>query len=104
MDRGRGLGQAALARRSKKAMKKANKFEELDAHQRHKLRIAIKKLRYSTDFFYSLFSGRKMNARLSGFKDRLKDLQDCLGVLNDIVVRQKLALKIAVGSERTKWR
>ena len=45
-----------------------------------------------------------MNTRLSGFKDRLKDLQDCLGVLNDIVVRQKLPLKIAVGSERTKWR
>ncbi|QDM25673.1 CHAD domain-containing protein [Tardiphaga sp. vice304] len=93
-----------LTRRSKKAMKKANEFEQLDPHQRHKLRIAIKKLRYSTDFFYSLFSGRKMNAHLSGFKDRLKDLQDCLGVLNDIVVRQKLAPKIAVGSERTKRR
>lgn len=91
-----------LARRSKKAIKKANQFEDLDAHQRHKLRIAIKKLRYSTDYFRSLFSERKMNVRLTNFEECLKDLQNCLGVLNDVVVRQKLAPTIVVGSVRTK--
>lgn len=91
-----------LARRSKKAIKKANQFEDLDAHQRHKLRIAIKKLRYSTDYFRSLFSERKMNVRLINFEERLKDLQNCLGVLNDVVVRQQLAPRIVVGSVRTK--
>jgi hypothetical protein len=39
--------------------------------------------------------GRKAEKRLSRFKDRLKDLQDCLGALNDISVHQKLASKLA---------
>ena len=36
-----------------------------------------------------------MRRRLSRFKDRLEDLQDCLGALNDISVHQKLASKLA---------
>ena len=84
-----------LARRTKKAKKKAAKLRKLDPTQRHKLRIAVKKLRYGSDFFENLFLGRKAEKRLSRFKGRLKDLQDCLGALNDISVHQKLASKLA---------
>ena len=70
---------------------------ELDARDRHKLRIAIKKLRYASEFFENLFPGRKRKKRLSVFKDRLKALQDRLGALNDIAVQQKLATRIAAG-------
>jgi triphosphatase len=84
-----------LARRTRKAKKKAGKLRKLDPKDRHKLRIAVKKLRYGSDFFENLFVGRKAGKRLSRFKGRLKELQDCLGALNDISVHQKLASKLA---------
>jgi inorganic triphosphatase YgiF len=93
-----------LARRAKKAIKKAKKLGELDARDRHKLRIAIKKLRYASEFFENLFPGHRRKKRLSVFKDRLKALQDRLGALNDISVQQKLATRIAAGGEGTKPR
>jgi len=86
-----------LARRTKKAMKKAKSLRKLDSRHRHKLRIAIKKLRYATDFFEHLFAKRKAKKRLSRFSVRLKDLQDRLGALNDIKVHQELAPQIAAG-------
>jgi CHAD domain-containing protein len=39
-----------LARWRKKIAKKAKAFDRLDAGQRHKLRIAVKKFRYATEF------------------------------------------------------
>jgi triphosphatase len=80
-----------FARRTKAIMKKAKKIRELDSQQRHKLRIAVKKLRYASDFFGHLFGGRTAKKRLPDFKARLTDLQDRLGALNDIKVHQKLA-------------
>jgi triphosphatase len=93
-----------LTRRTKKTMKKGKKLRELDARQRHKLRIAIKKLRYASDFFENLFTGRKTAKRLADFKNRLKGLQDRLGALNDIAVHQKLAPTLATGETHTKGR
>ena len=91
-----------LARRTKKAKKKAGKLRKLDPRQRHKLRIAVKKLRYGSDFFENLFVGHKAGKRLSRFKGRLKGLQDCLGALNDISVHQKLASKLATRRSHAK--
>jgi CHAD domain-containing protein len=91
-----------LARRTKRTMKKAKKIQQLDTQQRHKLRIAAKKLRYASDFFGRLFAGRTAKKRLTGFKARLTDLQDCLGALNDIKVHQNLAPKLAPGKPRGK--
>jgi triphosphatase len=93
-----------LARRTSKAMKKAKKLRKLDARQRHKLRIAFKKLRYAGDFFGPLFPGHKAKKRLSAFQDSLKDLQDRLGALNDIQVHQKLVSKLASAKPGTKGR
>ena len=91
-----------LARRTKRTMKNAKKIRQLDTQQRHKLRIAAKKLRYASDFFGRLFAGRTAKKRLTGFKARLTDLQDCLGALNDIKVHQNLAPKLAPGKPRGK--
>ena len=93
-----------LASRNSKAMKKAKKLRELGPRQRHKLRIAVKKLRYATDFFGGLFPGHKAKKRLSAFQGSLKGLQDHLGALNDIQVHQKLIPKLASGKPRTKRR
>jgi inorganic triphosphatase YgiF len=80
-----------LARRARKVMKKADRLAKLDARQRHKLRVAIKKLRYASDFFAAAFDGRKARKRLRRFDRQLENLQDCLGALNDIAVHQKIA-------------
>lgn len=84
-------------RKIKGTRKKARRVVDVDAHRRHKLRIAIKKLRYALYFFESLFSHD--NSRLlSRYKKHLRSLQDNLGALNDIAVRQKLSVKLATDS------
>ena len=94
----REFAEAVLSRRTKKVLKKAAKLESLDPHRRHRLRIAIKKLRYATDFFASLFPGKKPTKLRLSFSETLSELQDCLGKLNDIAVHRDLALGIAGGS------
>lgn len=84
-------------RRTGKARKKARRAGELNARQRHKLRIAIKKLRYSLYFFESVFGHGHRAKALSRYKKYLQALQDSLGALNDITVHQKLAGRIASG-------
>lgn len=56
-----------------------------DAQRLHTLRIACKKLRYALEMFGSL-SQNRCNAYL----DCLADLQDILGVLNDLAVAHRL--------------
>src|SRR5262249_40305029 len=43
----------------KKIANKAKAFDQLDAGQRHKLRIAVKKFRYATEFVANVFPSRK---------------------------------------------
>jgi CHAD domain-containing protein len=50
------------------------------------LRIDAKKLRYASEFFKDVFSGKGAARRRKRFVGRLKALQDALGDLNDIGV------------------
>jgi triphosphatase len=79
-----------LARPWRKIRKKGKALRELDAHARHKLRIQGKRLRYASEFFATLFSGRKAARRRRSFMSRLKQLQNALGDLNDIRVHENL--------------
>ena len=79
-----------LSLRRRKLRKRAKSFTELDAGQRHKLRIQAKKLRYATDFFGGLFSGKQAGKRRKKFLAALETVQDCLGDLNDIAVHEKM--------------
>lgn len=72
-------GADTLDTRLDKARKRANHLNELDEKERHKLRIALKKLRYSAEFFAPLFKPK----RVGKFVDRLSDLQDAFGAMND---------------------
>ena len=78
----------------KKIAKKSRKPDKLDARGRHKLRIAVKKLRYATEFFASLFERKKEKKAREKFEKLLKSLQDALGKLNDIAVHDKFAGEI----------
>jgi triphosphatase len=91
-----------VSARARKIAKKSRKIEDLDARARHKLRIAVKKLRYATAFFASLF-GKARKAR-KRFENELKALQDALGTLNDMAVHQGLARQYAHAGPRSTQR
>jgi triphosphatase len=75
-----------LGKRQRKALEVGRDFAQLSAEQRHLLRIALKKLRYATEFFQSLYPKKRTKPYLA----ELKDLQDRLGHLNDVAVAQRL--------------
>ena len=83
-----------FARRTRKARKNLRRISRLDPRRRHKLRIAMKKLRYAIYFFETLFEGASPKP-LSRYKACLKSLQDNLGALNDLAVHQKMASSLA---------
>lgn len=90
-----------IARRRRKLRRKGKTLKELTPLERHTLRIAGKKLRYAMEFFSDVFLGRVRARRCKEALSALKDLQDALGGLNDIAVREQLASHIAL-SKRVK--
>ncbi len=60
--------------------------------ERHKLRIAVKKLRYASDFLGPLYQGRKIAKRFAGSLD---DLQEELGRYNDMATTRKIVASFA---------
>jgi triphosphatase len=80
-----------LNRRWKKLVQPGKHFGALNPQQRHKVRIAAKKLRYASEFFADVFPGKKAARRRKRFIAGLKGLQGCLGDLNDIVVNKRLS-------------
>jgi triphosphatase len=80
------FGAAALERAHRKLMSEARGVDWSDAEQRHAVRIRMKRLRYSCEFFAPAFSPR----RASGYIAALKELQDIFGELNDIAVGRRL--------------
>jgi CHAD domain-containing protein len=93
-----------LDRRWKKILKRGRKLRELDSRRRHKLRIAVKKIRYASEFFAGAFPGGKSARRQKAFLKRLKPVQDCLGELNDITVHQHLTSDLAAEPARRNGR
>ncbi len=79
-----------LAKLRKRIRKKGKGVHELSARARHKLRIRVKNLRYTIEFFVGLFPGHKNAKRREAALSSLKTLQDTLGSLNDIVARKAL--------------
>lgn len=68
-----------LEKRYRQARKRGRRLDERSPAELHRLRIAIKKFRYATDFFASLYEGKAAGEALK----RLGRLQDILGAMND---------------------
>jgi inorganic triphosphatase YgiF len=81
------FAERLLAKRHRKARKLGRGFAKLGASERHRVRIALKKLRYACEFFEGLY--RKKDAK--PYVASLKQMQDRLGHLNDVAVAEKLA-------------
>ena len=87
-----GMARRAL-RHQRRAIKTAGaRLTKLDPTARHRLRIRVKKARYTAELFGGLFRHPK---RQRQFGRALKGLQDALGELNDIHVAEDLALRLA---------
>jgi inorganic triphosphatase YgiF len=80
-----------IERRWRQSRKRSKRFDELTPSQRHKLRIALKKLRYTIEFLRSLFDKSKVKA----FMRLLTPLQDDLGKINDVRTARELVTEVA---------
>ncbi len=81
------LAREELDLRLKKIVRRVRKLKHLEAQKRHKLRIAIKKLRYAGEFFAALFKGSRRRIAMAA---TIEVLQDALGRLNDIAVHRQM--------------
>jgi len=68
-----------MARHLKRAKRRGQTLLTAAPPERHRLRIALKKLRYTGEFFAPLYAPKAV----TGFMGPLKELQDLLGHLND---------------------
>jgi CHAD domain-containing protein len=82
----RDLAERMLTHRRQQACKRAKRLRSLSDSGRHDLRISLKKLRYTAEFFAPFFE----RARVQKFVSRLSRMQDVLGALNDVAVARKI--------------
>ena len=90
---------AALDKRLSAVEKYAKRWERLDESERHTLRKHVKKLRYSAEFFSSLYPA----ARVKKFLGSYRDVQEALGLMNDAVVSRELLQQLAVQQPATAF-
>lgn len=76
----RKLSDSLLAQRNRKALKLGRNLPQANAEQRHDLRLAVKQLRYTAEFFAPLYKTERARAYLKN----VSALQETLGLLNDI--------------------
>ena len=82
----RGYAGISLDGAYRRLSKRARDIDWRDQRERHRVRIALKRLRYAADFFADCFSSPKIRPFLA----RLSALQDTLGELNDLAVAHTL--------------
>ncbi len=82
---------AVLDKRHRRLRKRGGDVPDAPAEERHRMRIAAKKLRYAAEFFASLYPPK----RVRRYVDALEDLQDILGALNDAAVAERLLAEAA---------
>lgn len=81
-----GLADAIMARQHRHVLKRGKGFADLGLPERHEVRIAVKKLRYSVEFFASLYPPQDAKP----YRKHLAKFQDALGAMNDAAVAETL--------------
>ncbi len=83
----------AVGRAWKKVMKYGKRIEALDRDERHEMRKSLKDLRYTLEFFETLYKPTEVRP----FIKELKKLQDIFGYVNDVEIARTLE---TIGEER----
>lgn len=76
------MASNALSKLHQRLLSHHGHFANMQAEERHRIRIAGKKLRYAAEFFASLYSAKSSRKYIK----TLTELQDLLGQFNDINV------------------
>jgi CHAD domain-containing protein len=87
------VAPALLRRLYRKARRRAKNFPDLGPPQRHKLRIALKQLRYATEFLDGIYDEDKVERFIS----RVRPLQDDLGYASDVRSAKALVAELGNG-------
>ncbi len=82
-----GFAQRTLAAQYARVLKRGRRLKSMNPEERHRLRLAVKKLRYGTDFLLPLCGEGKAVKR---FRERLIELQEELGSYNDMATTASL--------------
>ncbi len=90
------LAPSLLDRAAQKVKQRARHAGRLSAAERHDLRKSLKKLSYDVRSLGGLYRPRPVKI----YRDRCKALADVLGLANDAVVTQRLALTLATASRQ----
>ena len=86
----------SLARLHRRVRKRGKHILDMSADDRHQLRVALKRLRYATDFFGCLFANA---SAVRGYARASARLQDILGTLNDTVMVTDLVRRLDLGDD-----
>ena len=86
-----GFANRLLGFRHRRLRKFGKKRGTLSESELHRLRLLAKKMRYTADFFRSLYPDKPVRRYLAG----VAELQDRLGSINDAVVTHGLMEKLA---------
>jgi triphosphatase len=89
------LADRVLAQLHSKARKRGAGFRDLDPEARHRLRIALKKLRYGVEFFRAVYGD---SGKAKSYVASLAKLQGALGHANDAAMTRPFLSIIANGS------
>lgn len=92
----------ALDRLRRKVKKGGRDLVDLDAAARHEVRKDAKKLRYTAEFFGSLFDRKRQKRRHGRFLAALEPLQDELGALNDAAAMPELLARLGLDDDARK--
>jgi triphosphatase len=84
-----------LERRRRAVRKRGRQFARLNARERHRLRIAVKKLRYTVELLGSLYDPDDLRR----YTKRLKRVQEDLGYANDLRVAYGLVIELSRQAE-----
>jgi inorganic triphosphatase YgiF len=87
-----------LTRHRRQLKRRGHDLASLSDHDRHRARIEAKKLRYASEFFASLWTGKRAAKRHQRFVTALETLQDHLGALNDRVIAAELLARHDIAS------
>jgi len=92
------LAADQLERQWRKVQRHAHRIAKASGAERHRLRLDVKKLRYSAEFLGGLYASRARLVARERFVAALKALQDRLGELTDAEAADALAARLAPGS------
>ncbi|TMJ29273.1 MAG: CHAD domain-containing protein, partial [Alphaproteobacteria bacterium] len=97
------FGRALLEQRHQKVERRGRHLAKLDRRHLHKLRIAIKKLRYAATFLQPAFAAAPFDSKAAkAYIEATVRLQGALGTLNDRAVAAQMLDDIAVAARPTE--